>query len=131
MTNAEIRQKGIECGENFGTMCASNMTINSFFIAKCTNNCPYADVERCDVAYGYEHGFAEGVEEGKRLALADLAEHDKETRHKTIEEFFRRLNLKIIELPLDDFVVRDILGEIRKIAMQMKEGAENDHCRMP
>lgn len=62
---------------------------------------------------------------GENECIVDTTEHDKEVRNKTIEEFFRRLNLKFIESPLDDFVVRDILGEIKKIAMQMKEGAEN------
>lgn len=68
MTKEEIMKKAIECGENFRTMCASNMTIDRKFNAVCAYNCEYTGVEHCDVAYGYEHGFAEGVAEGKRLA---------------------------------------------------------------
>lgn len=71
MTRKEIRQKAIECVGNLETMCASNLTFDSNFKAKCADNCPYAGLDRCDVVYGYEHGFADGVEEGKKQANID------------------------------------------------------------
>lgn len=67
-TNEEIRQKAIECGEAFSAMCHSNDYETDYgFITIC--HCPYnevADVTDCAAVYGYEHGFADGVQQGRR-----------------------------------------------------------------
>lgn len=61
------------------------------------------------VMQGYEH-FSKQIRE--------------EERAKTIEEMARRLNLKFVELPLDDLIVADILKEIGRVAKQMKGDKE-------
>lgn len=68
MTREEIRQKAVECGKAFETMCVSkeyetDEELNT--ICHCEYYGFGEDVS-CPAMYGYEHGFADGVEEGKR-----------------------------------------------------------------
>ena len=56
----------------------------------------------------------------------DNGNHNEEIRNKTIDEFVRRLNLKFVELPLNDLIVLDILKDIKRVAEQMKEDNENE-----
>lgn len=70
MTREEIRQKAIECGKSFGMMCRSKESeVDDKLNAIC--HCEYnvANVASCATVYGYEHGFADGVEEGKKQSI--------------------------------------------------------------
>lgn len=69
MTKEEIRQKAIKCGKAFNTMCESKgfEYDGKFPICSCEYN-EFADVTSCSAVYGYEHGYADGIKEGKRLA---------------------------------------------------------------
>ena len=59
MTNEEIRQKAIECSSEW------DITACSFKCHSCEYHNPYGS---CSAVYGYERGFADGVEEGKQLS---------------------------------------------------------------
>lgn len=97
MTKEKIRQKAIECGKNFRTMCLSNITFDSNFNAQCAYNCQYTGLKRCDVVYGYEHGFDNGVKEGEkqksdiiiRNVIASLEEIKR--GFGTLDEFIEQL----------------------------------------
>lgn len=64
MNAEEIRKKAIECADEFIMKCEEH-------------SCRFCslgleDVKarmECKTIYGYEHGFSDGVEEGKRLAI--------------------------------------------------------------
>lgn len=116
MTKEEIRHKAMECSSE------CNRTICQSECISCEYHNPYGLC--CSAVYGYEHGFTDGVEEGKQIALADLAEHGKEVRNKTIEE--------VIETYLD--VICDDCSkcggtcrhdDVMDMLNQMKEGGEN------
>lgn len=66
MTKEEIRQRAIECGKIFDAMCkCKECETDEEFNTIC--HCEYnevASVTYCAAVYGYEHGFAEGIEEG-------------------------------------------------------------------
>lgn len=66
-------------------------------------------------------------ERAKMLSPYDvesIEELIQNVRAKAIEEFARRLNLKFVELPLDDLIVLDILKDINRVAEQMKGDKE-------
>lgn len=58
MTNEEIRQRAIECGKADLEFCSEHHC----------DDCCLIDVNPCNHVRAYEHGFADGVEEGKKLA---------------------------------------------------------------
>lgn len=67
--NAEkIRKRAIECGIAFETMCESKeCETDEEFNTIC--HCEYNEVGEdlpCSAVYSYEHGFADGVEEGEK-----------------------------------------------------------------
>lgn len=66
MTKREIRKKAIECKKLRIDHCNSHRIKH---LAKPCTSCEYYDFHaECSVIFAYEHGFADGVEEGKRQA---------------------------------------------------------------
>lgn len=92
MNREEIRQKAIECGKEM--MCSN-----------CRNPCAeceyreyyYCNTVSCFAVYGYEHGFADGVEEGEkqmtgiitRNVIASLEAIEK--GYRTLGEYIEQL----------------------------------------
>lgn len=105
MTTEEIRQKAIECGKAFATMCDSKETEYGEFF-KC--HCEYSEVgedSSCSAVYGYEQGFADGV--------------------RDFAEWFLRA-FRIFRLwSADDLLVMDVESLVHEYEKQMK-GGENE-----
>lgn len=104
MTTEEIRQKAIKCGWDFETMCVSNAVYDSKFKIKCADSCQYKGLKFCEAAYGYEHGFVDGVEEGKKLAakwipVTERLPENEETVLITVEDrpIFREPYRRVIK----------------------------------
>lgn len=65
--------------------------------------------------------YTDGSYKDADIALTEYENSIRaDERAKTIGEMTRRLNLKFVELPLDDLIVLDILKEIKEVAKQMK-----------
>lgn len=71
----EIRQKAIECAKAFRAICkCKEYEIDEGYNITC--HCEYnnvADID-CGAVYGYEHGFTDGVEEGRNEVITKLLE---------------------------------------------------------
>lgn len=76
MNAEEIRKKAIECSGAFQKMCDS-VAFNDD-----TMSCPcefdyLGESASCSAVYSYEHGFADGVEEGRNEVITELLETSK------------------------------------------------------
>lgn len=70
MTAEEIRQRAIECADQYNVMCA---LADDCCVREDGSHCPYysTDTTRdCTAVYGYERGFADGIEEGKKQSIS-------------------------------------------------------------
>ena len=74
MNAEEIRKKAIECFYTFSAMCHSKESeTDEEFNTIC--HCEYnevANVASCSAVYGYEHGFADGIEIGRNEVITEL-----------------------------------------------------------
>lgn len=105
MNAEEIRQKAIECGRAFETMCESmdSETDEEYnTICHCEYNVVPNDVS-CSAVYGYEHGFADGVEEGEKqmsgIIIRNVIESLEEVKNGdcTLDEYIIQLYEQVIQ----------------------------------
>lgn len=77
MTKEDLRRKAIECVSNIVKNCNETPCEYCARLEDCKQIIQTPDLLANEI-WAYEHGFADGVEEGKQKALAALAENLKQ-----------------------------------------------------
>lgn len=69
----------------------------------------------------YCRGFKDGVTDTTDRIKDGSCFACKEIYNQALEDFTRQLSVRLIELPLDDLIVADILNDVKGIYEQLKK----------